>query len=92
MFLALSEKDDDNPFQDVGLDSELIFSLKDTSVKGRAQQKIERILRKYEDTIEVAPDEPITVNVDNEGEVELSFSYIYKPTGKVEEFRRQFKR
>jgi hypothetical protein len=92
LFLALAEAGDDNPFQYVGMDAELIFGIKDASVKGLALQKLQRILSRFSDVIEVPKDSPITVNVENEGEVELSFSYKYLPTNEDREFRNTFSR
>lgn len=92
LFLAFSEQGDHNPFQSVGLLPQLLFSLNNASVKAKAEQEVMRVLNRFSEVIELAPDEQITIEQVNEGEVEVSFSYVFLPTGKIEEFRRKFLR
>jgi len=88
--LAFSERGDDNPFQILGLDPGLIFSLKDAAFRGRAKLEVERILGNFQGLIELSPTDPIEFNFDNEGEVELSFKYVDLEVDKVEEFKTSF--
>lgn len=90
LFIALSEGGDDNPFQALGLQGDLIFSIRNTDFRGRAQRSIDRILSKFTDRIALAPDEPIRFENIGDSEVEVSFSYVDLATSKVEEFRSKF--
>lgn len=85
--LALSIDDDDNPYQDVGLNQELIFKVKDPTVRAKAERKINQVLQRFADRITISPDQPITFKDTNEGEIEVSFSYVDLLTNKVEDFQ-----
>lgn len=90
LFLALSEGGDDNPFQALGLQGDLIFSIRNASFRGKAQRYIDRVLAKFADRVALAPDQPITFEDIGDAEVEVSFSYIDLATNRVEEFRSKF--
>jgi len=92
LLLALSENDDDNPFQDVGIDEDLIFQVKSPGTRARAERKINRVLERFFDRIRLAPDTPIQFKEDAEGEIEISFSYVDLLTNKTEEFQATFVR
>jgi len=92
LILAFSEGGDKNPFQDLGLDLRLIFSLKNPEFRGRANIAVRKIINKYSDL--VALDESIPIEFDDsvEGEVNMSFRYIDLLTGKRSEFVQTFRR
>ena len=93
LILALSDGGDDNPFQQLGLDKGLIFSIDNPSFRGRAQRALNDILAKFADRVELAPDEPIKFEESGtEGEVIMSFQYVDLLTDKVEDFRKTFSR
>jgi hypothetical protein len=92
LFLALSEGGDDNPFQRLGLSSDLIFRVKDASFRSLALREIQRVLAQFSDRVEIFPDEPITFNEDVSGQVECSFKYIDKESHSVQEFSTKFVR
>lgn len=84
--LALQPGDDDNPFQSLGLDERIIMSVNDSAAQGLARNSIEKILRKFNDRLQVDPNQPITFNRTQEGELQCSFRYINLDTGKVTDF------
>jgi len=88
--LAFSNGEDDNPFQDLGLDSSLIFAVKDEAFEARAIIEINRILGGFVELIRLAPDVPITFNREVEGETELGFQYVDLEVDRVEEFTKKF--
>ena len=90
--LALSEGGDFNPFQDLGLKGDLVFSIRNAAFRGRAQKAIERVLAKFADRMRLAPGTAITFNQDIENEIEMSFEYVDLSTNKVEEFEMKFVR
>lgn len=92
LILALSEGEDNNPFQKLGGFRELIFQLKNAGVRARAESRLKQILGRYSDRIQLAPDKPIEFDFSGEGEVVLQFSYVDLLTNTVEEFRQTFKR
>lgn len=92
LILALSEGGDRNPFQQLGIDPAVIFSVDNTAFRGKAQRALNIILARFSDRIELAPDAPIQFEQGDEGEVIMSFSYVDKLTDKVEDFRTSFVR
>ena len=92
LILALSEGQDNNPFQNLGGFRELIFQIRNAGVRARAESRLRQILAKYSDRIQLSTDLPIEFSTANEAEVELSFSYIDLLTNTIEEFRQTFKR
>ena len=85
--LALSPGDDDNPFQQLGLDERIIFNVNDPAARGLARASIEAILRKYADRVEIDPNNPIQFSVVESGRLDVSFKYIDLDTGNVNDFR-----
>lgn len=84
--LALRPGDDDNPFQSLGLDAKIIMSVNDSAAQGLARNAIEKILRKFNDRLQLDPSGPITFNRTQEGELECSFRYVNLDTNKVTDF------
>ncbi len=91
LFQALSEGEDNNPFQDLGLKGNIVFSVMNAAFRGRALQAIENILAKFSERIALKPDQPIRFE-EIGAEVEVSFEYLDLLTNKTEEFRRKFAR
>lgn len=92
LILALSEGDDDNPFQDLGIPGNLIFQVQGAGFRGKAERALNNVLAKFADRIRLRPDEPIKFEQLGEGEIEMSFEYIDLLTDKVEDFRARFTR
>lgn len=92
LFLALSEGDDDNPFQLLGLPGNLIFQVQGSAFRGKAERALNNVLAKFADRISLRPDEPIKFEEKGDGEIEMSFEYIDLLTDKVEDFRARFLR
>lgn len=92
ILLALSEGQDNNPFQNLGGFRELVYQIKNPGVRARAESRLRQILARHSDRIELSPDLPIEFNTDTEAEMELRFSYVDLLTNTVEEFRQTFKR
>lgn len=90
--LALAEGGDDNPFQDLGLKGDLVFSVRNSGFRGRALKSVERVIAKMSDRLQLAPGEQVNFDVSVDNEVTLSFSYIDLSTNKEEEFEMKFVR
>lgn len=84
--LALQPGDDDNPFQILGLDEQIIFSVNDAGAQGVARNAIEKILRKFNDRLQIDPTAPITFSRTAEGQLGCDFRYVNLDTGKVTDF------
>lgn len=84
--LALSPGDDDNPFQNLGLDQRIIFALNDPAAQGLARQSIETIFRKYSSRAKLDTRNPITFSKNEEGVLEVKFGYVDLDTNEVKEF------
>ena len=93
LILAFSEGGDQNPFQQLGIDPGLVWSVNNVGFRGRATRALNVILAKFIDRVELSPNQPIKFEQsENEGEVIMSFEYVDKLTDKVEDFRLPFSR
>lgn len=66
---ALAAGGDDNPFQELGTQEELIFAVNDPGVRGVMRNRIKRILAKFNDRVALDPKTQIqflTTNDPNE--------------------------
>ena len=90
LFLAFSENEDRNPFQNVGFTRGLIFQIINPALRAKASREIEQVLARLSERVELAPDTVIGFENKNNGEVEMSFKYVDLFTNKVEEFRKTF--
>lgn len=84
--LALRPGEDDNPFQSLGLDGRIIFAVNDSAAQGLARNAIEKVLRKFNDRLQIDPQAPISFSRTEEGELQCSFRYVNLDTGKVTDF------
>lgn len=91
LFLALQDGNDDNPFQNLGIAKDTLFSVIDGAARGVATRAIRNVMKKFEDRMDFAPDKPIKFNIKGDGEIEVSFEYVDLFTNTVEEFRTTFK-
>lgn len=82
---ALQVGEDDNPFQNLGLNGNIIFSVNDASAQALAKNSVERILRKYSDRVKIDPSNPIRFSR-KEGELICEFGYINLDTGEPDTF------
>lgn len=92
LFLALSEGGDDNPFQNLGLQGDLIFSIQNPAFRGRALKAVERVIARFSDRLVLAPGESIKFEADDTSEITMSFQYVDISTDKVEDFEMKFVR
>lgn len=91
--LAFSEGGDKNPFQLLGIDNRLIFSVDNASFRAKALKAINQILSKFIDLVALSENDPIQISETGvEGEVQLTFFYIDLLTNKKEEFNQVFLR
>ena len=74
--LALSAGEDDNPFQNLGLSENLIFSPNDPATRSVVRNQVRSILSKFSDRMRVDPNFPIIVKQSDENEMELSFKFF----------------
>lgn len=82
---ALSLGEDDNPFQNLGLDPQIIFAVNDPAAQARAKNSVERILRKYSDRVRLDTSVPMSFSKDGE-HLRCEFSYINLDTGERDTF------
>jgi len=87
--LAFSEGGDKNPFQSLGLDDRVIFSLKTPAFRGKALNAVNNILNKFPELVRLIEG---TVEFENkvEGEFTITFEYLDLLTQKVETFAQRF--
>lgn len=91
--LALSEGDDTNPFQNLGISSSIIFDINSDITAAEAKLEVDRILKKFEGKIELDDSNPIEVFRDPEtAELGISFTYVDLDTNLPAEFRRILER
>lgn len=83
--LAFAEGNDNNPFQQLGVDKRLIFSVKNAAFNARALRAVQVVLAKFAELVRLVES---SVNYDEtiEGELKLSFNYIDLQTNKEEQF------
>lgn len=84
--LALSIGEDDNPFQNLGMDKSSIFAINDASAKALAENNIRKILNKFSDRLKLDENKPITFDQNTEGELQVNFGFINFDTGESENF------
>lgn len=91
--LALAEGDDDNPFQDLGMRPRAIYQSPGPIAFADIKIEIERLLRKFKDSIAISPSGPVTVfKAEDDNEVGVSFTYIDLETNEPREFVNFFSR
>jgi|GEM_PF-5995390 len=93
--LALQEGEDDNPFQELGLDPRIIYRVNDDAAKFDARDDIENILKSFKNRLELGPDGVVINKEDNtqqteEGELHVSFEYINLDVNEAKEFAAPF--
>ena len=88
--LALSVGDDKNPFQNLGISEDPIFEIEDSLAVSEIRIEIERILKKFEGSIEIKPGSELKFfRRDDEGIV-VQFEWIDLDTNDVGEFQIPF--
>jgi len=87
--LAFSEGDDKNPFQNLGLDDRIVFSVKTAAFRGKALNATNRILAKFPELVRLI-DGSVKFEEDVEGEFTIEFDYIDLLTQKAETFIKAF--
>jgi len=92
LFLAFGTNDDQNHFQDVGLDLSLIFEVRDASFRVKAERKINQILQKFSKTIKIDETKSIQLDASKSNEVKMTFDYIDLSVNEPQEFTRTFVR
>ena len=93
LMLAFSEGGDTNAFQDLGIDSRVVFSIADAGGLARIRRRVEQIALKFKDSISLDPDRPVTFEKTGnaqEGETEMVVRYIDLATNEVGEFTNTF--
>ncbi len=84
--LALSPGDDDNPFQNLGLDERIIFSINDPATRGVARNIIQKILQKFSDRLVLDPSSAVEFRQIKEGRLDISFRYVNLDTNEPTDF------
>ncbi len=88
LMTAFGESNDDNPFQDAGMDQGMIFSIDSPGFRARAEKAVMAVIAKFSDRIKLASSAPMTLTRNDDQEVILSFEYIDLQTDSVQEFRK----
>ena len=89
--LAFSEGGDYNPFQTLGLDNRLVFSIQNAAFRGKVLKAINQILSKFTELVAISENDPVTFSeTDTEGEIMVSFFYIDLLTDSKKEFNKVF--
>lgn len=86
--MAFSEGSDNNPFQDLGVDMSLIFSMQSTVTPGEIVEIVKDIVKLFEGRIELIQENPISIVRDTEGEREVIVKWLEHNTNQIEEFKR----
>ena len=92
VFLALGVNDDENYFQDIGLDRSLVFNILDNSFRVKAERKINQIFQKLSYIVQLNDTQPITFDASVPGEVKMNLEYIDITVNKPEDLERTYKR
>lgn len=87
---ALLGGGDDNPFQNLGLDLSIIFSVNNDSAKGVARSAVNKVLAKFRDRLRLVPNTQIEIRQVEGGQVELSFQYINLDNNQAQDFQLTF--
>lgn len=88
--LAFSVGGDKNPFQTLGIDPNLIFSIKDGFFQSKARSEVERIFDNFSEFVTLAADNPITFEDVTEGEIEMTVKYVDLEVDEVQTFTQKF--
>ncbi len=89
--LALQEGDDDNPFQDLGLSSSLIYKINDDVSKYEAKVEIERALSRFRGRLKLSNDGVVIDSRESyDGESHVNFEYVNLDTNNLREFQAPF--
>lgn len=90
LMLAFSEGDDKNPFQNLGINSDVVFQVNDINAQAKIRRRVEQIARKFSSQIALDPVTPIIFEHTKEGELELTVKYIDLATNEQREFSNTF--
>lgn len=88
--LAFSEGDDKNPFQDLGINSDLVFQVNNVNAQAKVRRRVEQIANKFVGQISLDPIQPIIFSHTKEGELEMTVNYIDLATDTEESFTNTF--
>lgn len=84
--LALSSGEDDNPFQNLGINEEMIFDINDPSSRGLLRSYVRRILSKFSDRISLDTSQPIDLTQNEDNILSVSFRFVNLETSEVTDF------
>ena len=88
--IALSEGGDQNPFQNLGISSNLVFQIQSRDFNSKAEREIERVLQGFTDRLELAPDEPFVFSQEREGETILTVRLFDIEQNESVDFKQRF--
>lgn len=95
IILALQEGEDENPFQEIGLDPAIIYRINDETAKYDAKTNIETILKSFDGRLKLNSDGVVISGEgnspqDEEGEMNVGFKFIDLDTNVESEFATPF--
>ena len=88
--LAFAEGGDKDPFQNLGISSDVIFQINDINAQAKIKRRIEQIANKFQGQISLDPEMPVVFKHNKEGELEMTVKYIDLATDEEEEFTNVF--
>ena len=86
VILAISEGEDDNPFQQLGIDMRIIFAQNDPSAVALARSSITAILNKFDERLALDSSVPIQFNIEENGELRVQFRYVNLDSNEPNDF------
>lgn len=84
--LALAPGEDDNPFQQLGIDESMIFDINDPATQGLLRSQIRRILSKFADRIALDSSRPIEFTQTEDNMLSVAFRFVNLETNEVSDF------
>jgi len=84
--LALSEGDDNNPFQKLGIMPDALFQNEGPTAAADLRLEVERILKKFSDSIGIDPNFPVTIFKSETGELGVTFKWVDLETNDTTDF------
>jgi len=90
--LAFGENDDENPFQNIGIDQEIIYRVASSNHAGEIRQIVNDIVSLFEGRIVLVPENAITLERNVEGQLDVTVRFFDPETDEEDEFRTKFTR
>lgn len=90
--LALSVRDDKNPFQKVGISEDAVYQVEDALAASEIRLEVERVLARFEGSIAIKPGSEIQIFSRNDEGIVVQFEWIDLETNEVGDFSQPYKK